>query len=355
MMKSVNIVNFKNLKDFSLDGWSSVNLIVGRNNAGKTSLLEALALYFSNGNEMMLKSILGDRGLNEESRDAYLSLFSDYRDSCSKKNDVIIWEKGRESDALYLRQRYLVKSKKRTTMGEAEYQEFMAEEDIFPTNFNASQNVERVLQLESKDSMGYCRFSDPISRSTITGKCPVRYLSSFVFSSTGNAKAFDRISMTKLEKQLIDGLRIIDSDIEQINFLTDEGRGERVPFVVRKGSEKKCRLSTMGDGINRVLTIILKMLGSENGVFLLDEFEDGLHYTVQTDLWRIIFQLAEMLHIQVFVTTHSRDCIHSFVEANTKGDGRLIRLEDRKGFISPIVYVDPEEISFAETNSIELR
>lgn len=354
MMNSVNIVNFKNLRDFSLDGWNRVNLIVGRNNVGKSSLLEALALYFSNGNEMMIRSVLSDRGIIEEDNDAFLSLFTDFRDSCSRKNDIYFSEKKDFSDALCLRQRYLVRSKKRTAKGEAEYQEFMSEEELSMARLSG-QGADKVLQIESPDTMAYCRFSESIIRGTIKERCRVSYIPSFAISSSSNASAFDRISMTKLERKLIEALQIIDPDIEQINFLTNYGHSERVPYVVLKGSENKCRLSTMGDGINRVLTIILKMLDCEDGVFLLDEFEDGLHYSVQTDLWRIIFQLSEMLRIQVFVTSHSSDCIRSFVAANESGEGRLIRLEERKGQIIPVVYAAKEEIEFASSNGVELR
>jgi AAA15 family ATPase/GTPase len=68
----------------------------------------------------------------------------------------------------------------------------------------------------------------------------------------------------------------------------------------------------MGDGMNRILTIILALVNSDNGCLLIDEFENGLHYTVQENLWRIIFHLSKELNIQVFATTHSEDCIKGF-------------------------------------------
>ena len=71
-------------------------------------------------------------------------------------------------------------------------------------------------------------------------------------------------------------------------------------------------LRSMGDGINRILTIILAMVNCENGYLLIDEFENGLHYSVQEKLWEIIFYLAERLNIQVFATTHSNDAIEVF-------------------------------------------
>jgi AAA15 family ATPase/GTPase len=68
----------------------------------------------------------------------------------------------------------------------------------------------------------------------------------------------------------------------------------------------------MGDGINRILYIVLSMVNAQNGYLLIDEFENGLHYSVQKKIWSIIFSLAERLNVQVFVTTHSSDCIKAF-------------------------------------------
>ena len=104
----------------------------------------------------------------------------------------------------------------------------------------------------------------------------------------------------------------------------------------------------MGDGINRILTIIFAMVNCESGYLLIDEFENGLHYSVQEKLWEIIFHLAERLNIQVFATTHSLDCVEAFAtvlnsEKQGKDDGVMIRLENYGGNIEATVY-DADEI-----------
>ena len=88
---------------------------------------------------------------------------------------------------------------------------------------------------------------------------------------------------------------------------------------------------------------------------LLDEFETGLHYSVQDELWRIIFMLSEKLDIQVFVTSHSNDCINCFARTNTNEQGVLIRLENRKGRIVAVKYEDNDELMFATNNNVEIR
>ena len=114
----------------------------------------------------------------------------------------------------------------------------------------------------------------------------------------------------------------------------------------------------MGDGINRILTIILALVNAENGFLLIDEFENGLHHTVQEQLWKIIFDLAGKLNVQIFATTHSEDCISGFASVLNKHnnliEGKLIRLENRNGIIRQVEY-DANELRIATVNNIETR
>lgn len=110
-------------------------------------------------------------------------------------------------------------------------------------------------------------------RSVFQGKItsPIQYVKTTQMTKDENASLFDKIALTSSEKEIIKALNIIDSGIDAINFLMDEYKPEirtmrekseqqRVPFVVYKHSTKRVRLSSMGDGINRILTIILALL-----------------------------------------------------------------------------------------------
>jgi AAA15 family ATPase/GTPase len=117
-------------------------------------------------------------------------------------------------------------------------------------------------------------------------------------------------------------------------------------------------LKSMGDGINRILTIILALVNSDNGFLLIDEFENGLHYSVQEKLWEIIFSLSEKLNIQVFATTHSEDSILGFEsilnDKETQLEGKLIRLELTNGFVRQVEF-NADELKIASDGNIETR
>jgi len=92
------------------------------------------------------------------------------------------------------------------------------------------------------------------------------------------------------------------------------------------------------------------------GLLLVDEIETGIHYSAQQDMWRLIFQMARRLNVQVFATTHSWDCIEAFQEAAQEDEsaGMLIRLQERDGQITPTLF-DERELSIVTRRQLEVR
>ncbi|MFM8342079.1 MAG: AAA family ATPase, partial [Methylomonas sp.] len=142
------------------------------------------------------------------------------------------------------------------------------------------------------------------------------------------ASLWDEVALTPNEDVVIKSLTIIDNNIDRLAFIEDSNQDNRIPIVKLKELDKRIPLNSMGDGISRVLQLILSVFRAENGILLIDEFENGLHYSVQEQVWQIIFQLATDLNIQVFATTHSWDCIESFakVAIENSEEGVLLKV-----------------------------
>jgi AAA15 family ATPase/GTPase len=134
----------------------------------------------------------------------------------------------------------------------------------------------------------------------------------------------------------------------------------RVNLIVGKnnvGKSKPLPLQNLGNGIWRNLGIALALVNAKDGILLIDEFEHGLYYSVQPDLWGFIFRLARSLNVQVFATTHSWDCIEAFQRAASEDhqeEGLLIRLESKKGEIGVTLY-DERVLTIATREHIEVR
>jgi AAA15 family ATPase/GTPase len=365
MLNSLYIKNYRNLKELSIDSVAQINLINGENNTGKTSLLEALAIYASNANLEYLFQIIENRGGRF---DFFSSIFTDRTANTDEKYSIIIGEKTNSQ----IKIRFIAyideiskgkegESRKRIIVNEnnaKQYPEYkialMINSDIIPLDdlvhptllsynkFNSFREVEEVSHFE--------------------------YISTNNIDKEINGKLFDNIALTEQEKSVIEALKIIEPDIEGIafidekeyvkNFINIRNDSSRNAVVKLQGTPTRLPIKSMGDGINRILTIVLALVNSKNGFLLIDEFENGLHYKSQEKLWNIIFKLAKNLNVQIFATTHSNDCIHSFSSVLNNPEnqvtGKLIRLENKNGVIQQVEY-SPKELEIATKNNIETR
>ena len=339
MLKSFYIQNFKNFKELTIPTLRRVNLIVGKNNVGKSTLLEAIALYLSEGDEYCLRNLLYGRGeeipytrqdddIQDYVKDRLLSIFHEWKEDYSKDFAIKLGEQ--ENDTITIKQVYIADYRK-NGVSDVRTIGVYNQEDIDDAGGKLSFNALGLMSQKRDGDMNLIRYDHGLSYASKPKNVPYQIVYSIDLNNSANALLYDKIALSASESYIVKALNIINDDIDRITFVTDGLRDRyRIPVVSLKNSGKRVRLSSMGDGLNRVLTIILALLNAKGGVLLLDEFETGLHYSVQTQLWEIIFMLAEELDIQAFVTSHSSDCLKAFTKANNKEMGMLIRLEQRK-------------------------
>jgi len=91
-------------------------------------------------------------------------------------------------------------------------------------------------------------------------------------------------------------------------------------LYLKRENKKRLPLSMFGDAINRVTGIILSIINNNSGILLVDEIENGIHYTNQADFWRILFRLAKELKVQIFATTHSLEMLKAFAEVGLENE-----------------------------------
>ncbi len=375
MLKSLYIKNFKNIQQLEIQPLKRVNLFWGRNNTGKSTLLEALSIYASNGDLGQLYDLLKLRGEDlyafksrnnitvDDEINAFLPLVSHYdKTILSDGEGIHVGESEEDAIEIGLVRIHTIRvsrnGKKMTRRLITEINKSVSENSV--SNFIALQIKSKAKEFEYHVVLNGQGIQDDgfFEREKVPIGIPFQFVSSKGPQNIALDQLWSTISMSKEEEFVVKALRIIEPTIERFNILSNDREDDkkRIPYVRLAGMEKLVRLSAMGDGINRMLQIILAMINCKGGVFLLDEFENGLHFSVQEQLWRIIFDLAEQLNIQVFVTTHSNDCINSFAKVATKSDALAIRLNLNMGNrISAQHYESPQDLLFALNNSIELR
>ncbi|RDB05887.1 AAA family ATPase [Runella aurantiaca] len=346
MLNSLEIRNYRSLEHLRIDKVGRVNLILGKNNTGKTSVLEALVLFFSYDNLDFfgwVDRFLNFRGENlvegiefDKQEQAISSLF--YKKKFSYFDDTLSIKIGEVNNISPLTIRLV----KVTYNKDGAIQIATSQEEIGGNAFT----VELLGQKDENDFISLI-LSEKVYRRRLSReflRFPFGLVSSGIINAPDNGTLWDKVALrTEKRKKVFEALKIIQPQISNLHF-----EGGLKPYVLLEGEDEPVPLRSMGDGINRILTIILAMVNCENGYLLIDEFENGLHYSVQEKLWEIIFHLAERLNVQVFATTHSYDCIDAFSEVlnggkYSKDSGVMIRLDNYENNIEATVY-DANEI-----------
>jgi hypothetical protein len=174
------------------------------------------------------------------------------------------------------------------------------------------------------------------------------------------ATLWDQINLTEMADEVVVGLQLLDARIEGVAFVEGSlrrNRNARIPIIKLRHLAEPLPLKTMGDGITRIFHIIVALVNARNGVLLVDEFENGLHWSVQPKVWETVFRLAKVLNVQVFATTHSRDCVVGFEHAwnRHQESGAFFRLNaklDDEITVTPYAY---GTLSDALETDVEIR
>jgi hypothetical protein len=369
MLTSFNIQNFRTFRHLRIEQLGQINLIVGKNNVGKSSLLEALRLYAHKGAPFLIWEILATR--NEIKRASDASLESD--DHIGVVLGRLFYEhngneKGRESIQIGP-----IDSVEDTLIIARRWSQEHGNEDA---QLLELPHVADAAEKSEPNALTICIGSQPIMFLPLDGfwrsrnrrwvrseSLPAKEFNCFYISANGLEKAeigylWDDIALTDLEQDIIWALRIIDPEVEKLSLVANPmNNRERIAVVKVAKLARPIPLSSLGDGMNRIFGIILALVNAKDGILLVDEIENGIHYSVQPNLWSIVFNTAHRLNVQVFATTHSWDCITAFQKAaaeNNDKDGMLIRLEAKREMTNAVLF-DESELSIVSRDQIEVR
>jgi hypothetical protein len=367
-LNSLEISGFRTFRHFRIENLSNVNLIVGANNLGKTSLLEALNLFFSQGNRNRITNLLLAREefafkrmrlRDFRPRDinlAYESLFYG-RPNLESEPEFKIGPALDNNSTLRVSFSWLqelqeeiegsVRFRTVKVLQPDELQDSLPGLEI---NYDDKQAL---VSLNRLDRDVYLR-----SRTTREPELPLMYLSSVGLSRDEVGRLWDTVALTEDEQAVITALKSISPSIEKVVLVQNPNeRTGRTLMVKLEEYSDPVPFKSLGEGIEHLLNISLALIRARGGVLLIDEVENGIHYSVQPALWSIIFQQAANWNIQVFATTHSWDCVEGFQIAASSQlltTGSLFRLEQAGKDVRAVKFA-PREIEVARRESIEVR
>ncbi len=321
MIKELKIKNFQIFENLTVDGLKKVNLIAGKNNTGKSTLLDALRIWRSRGDNTVINNILRARGQFEKS-----------------------WESS--FDALF-NQKLLAKNK--------------SEQDDFGKLFINDFFLKKRIETGPTPTfeIGLTSLPDTLAKlsANVTPDNPKDAVIFIPFTENLDSASLlweKKISLTPLEDDVI---KILQDTVEPRLIRLNISLG--TTKVRLEGDNSPVPLQSLGEGVKRVLLLAIGLVSAKDNILLIDEFEAGLHHSVQEKLWEMIFHYAQKWNIQVFATTHSEDTVRNFYYVGSKpenaGDALFLRLQNsREGRIEAITY-DMERLGNALELHLETR
>ncbi len=277
MLNHLHIQNYRLFRDLHIDKLGQINLIAGKNNTGKTALLEALRILQNKMSFEIISNIVHIRKDLNKSKpfESLATLFGE-----SKKSQI----QSTPYDELTFKINDLY-------WGILKFDGGRIKQHFGPHGQQMSMagEIGEFFNYENpNDETVYVAFNSNLQTKSQSG-------------------FWEKIEFDEVEKKkVVDMLNIISSKkIQQVSMSNEITRIQLTDGTVEK-------LTKSGDGANRLFALALALVNAKNKMLLIDEFEVGLHHSVQEQLWDIIFKYAKEWNIQVFVTTHSQDTLRAF-------------------------------------------
>jgi AAA15 family ATPase/GTPase len=146
----------------------------------------------------------------------------------------------------------------------------------------------------------------------------------------------------------------MDSSIEKIEMVSDEGESR---FMVTSNKlNNVIDITKYGEGLQRIFEIALLMGYSNNGILCIDEIDSAIHKSLLVEFTKFLQQSAERFNVQVFLSTHSKECIDAFIEnkyANNEITAYALTEENEKVVCK---YIDGSRLeNLIETINFDIR
>jgi AAA15 family ATPase/GTPase len=321
MIQNLTIKNFKTHKSIEMRELTNVNILLGKNNSGKTAVLEALfflSIPFNPRGVLIRLNDLRGYGTGEDSGEVWDSLF--YNWDCSQEICIEAKEIPDESKliptidgtiqrTLSIRPKIGDKRLALSTDISVVESSDLAKTTIglsFEFKLSDEEAIRREVIEPLSQIISYP--TDDMKKGLTAVFVPARSISDYQNESI----RFSQLEVANRHNEIVDVLKILDPNLRRL-FVVATKKGSLIYGDI--GIDRPMPLPLMGDGMLHVLSIALAMVNSQNDLVLIDEIENGLHYSVLTDVWRMIFQTSLKLNTQVFVVTHSDECVKAAYEA----------------------------------------
>jgi hypothetical protein len=345
MIKQAHIRHFKGLSELEVRDLTSVTLLGGRNNVGKTSVMEALFLYFDRYKPEALLRQYSWRNipvalLNPDA--LWAPMFSGYDMNTPIQIDVKDEQEHLASLTLRLNRDYIRRiqpgmfSVPGGKLGQIDTQAKPSPGLSLDVVYQYDQQPEQRAHYTLEPQGIYLE----IDNATIPRESAVFLAATVRVLHQEDAARFGQLDIIGKQQTVVDFLnKTVEPRLLGLSTISVDG--QVLIHAQLDGFSRKVPVAYMGDGMGRLLSIILTMMTTENGCIFIDEIENGIHYSALPKVWLGIVQAAKQFNCQVFATTHSYECLQAAVQGlpeDLKNEFCYVRLERADGRIEGKTY-----------------
>jgi len=339
MFKRISIKNFRGFQDLEVSECVRFNLVVGQNNVGKTALLEAIFLHIGPKNPELSLKLPAFRGIELQEMSAeslWSSLF--YRFSADEKIVLKSYDEKGNIQKLEIE----LGAKEKLTMNRHEEKQIKMPTMSAVTSSSPPNRIE-LKYIDSKQKTHIASATIEPDGLKIKNLRNPDFPGIYVLArgTGGSREDADRYSLldVKGEQNVISEiLKKIEPRLSRLSVVSSP-LGSSIHGEI--GIGRLLPIQLMGDGTARLLTLSLAIASATNGIVLVDEIENGMHYSIMKDVFKELISLANRYNVQIFATTHSHECLqaayHSF-ETFDKKAFAIIRLDRIDDVIKATVY-----------------
>ena len=345
-LKELEITTFRGIQHLSVDNLGQINVFLGSNNVGKSTLLEATFMLAAMAHPLLPTQV----NILREAQSSNMSHIKYLFNKARLNVHPII--KGISSDQLH---RSVEIS---TTLGGQSSTENVID---LSTSDNTPINGLELICDDGKQKYA-TKLTNDNGKLSITST--IQYLDATYRpvlipsnSKEGNVlESYSELVRRQLKEAIIKALRNFDARITNIEALSD---GLYLQF---EGMDELLPLTMAGDGVRRYLGIVAHVIDPTTDIVMIDEIENGLHYSAYSKLWESLILAALSNNVQLFVTTHSKETLRCLAEVYSKlgdklhsNDIRVYTIDQELNGEQHVYALSAEGLRGAIESNIEIR
>jgi predicted ATPase len=315
MISNLSIKGFKGFERLDIPCLSRITLLGGRNNVGKTSILEALFMFYDRLDPQMILRQFAGRGVGSiafEPDSMWAPVFYNY-DMEGKIEISVVANNSEEKMTLKFNPHFIPPIIPAINMQPGfRPKQISTDQKAEPSfSLDVTYDSKKMKNQKTHLLMGLNGFQLQVENANIERRLATFLWARMGINPTEDAQKFGQLDVLGKQEKIVDFLKIIEPNLKSLSSVA---MGDTSLIHGDVGLKRKIPVAYMGDGVSRLLSIILAIATTKNGIVMIDECENGIHHSVMPKIWESIAKAAREYDCQVICTTHSYECLEAAYE-----------------------------------------